>query len=300
MKQRVFLLFLSVLFVCSASAQLLWKVEGKNLAKPSYIMGTQHLAKQSFVDSVPGLRDAFAVCEQVYGELSLDALSDPVAVQRMQLAMMLPGEQTIDQVLSADEMARLNAFMTQWMGADFSNPMLQPMKRMTPAALNAQFQLLMGIKIEKGFNMEQQFDAYFLKTAAEQGKRVGGLETLEFQTQVLYGSTTLERQKEQLMCLVDNQTYMYDITKRLITAFYSQNLAAVEQVMNEKMHNSCDATPEEEEVLIYGRNADWAKRLPPIMKQGSTFVAVGVAHLPGERGLLALLKKAGYTVSPVK
>ena len=178
--------------------------------------------------------------------------------------------------------------------------MLQPMKRMTPAALNAQFQLLMGIKIEKGFNMEQQFDAYFLKTAAEQGKRVGGLETLEFQTQVLYGSTTLERQKEQLMCLVDNQTYMYDITKRLITAFYSQNLAAVEQVMNEKMHNSCDATPEEEEVLIYGRNADWAKRLPPIMKQGSTFVAVGVAHLPGERGLLALLKKAGYTVSPVK
>lgn len=300
MKQRVFLLFLSVLFVCSASAQLLWKVEGKNLAKPSYIMGTQHLAKQSFVDSVPGLRDAFAVCEQVYGELSLDALSDPVAVQRMQLAMMLPGEQTIDQVLSADEMARLNAFMAQWMGADFSNPMLQPMKRMTPAALNAQFQLLMGIKIEKGFNMEQQFDAYFLKTAAEQGKRVGGLETLEFQTQVLYGSTTLERQKEQLMCLVDNQTYMYDITKRLITAFYSQNLAAVEQVMNEKMHNSCDATPEEEEVLIYGRNADWAKRLPPIMKQGSTFVAVGVAHLPGERGLLALLKKAGYTVSPVR
>ena len=300
MKQRVFLLFLSVLFVCSASAQLLWKVEGKNLAKPSYIMGTQHLAKQSFVDSVPGLRDAFAVCEQVYGELSHDALSDPVAVQRMQLAMMLPSEQTIDQVLSADEMARLNAFMTQWMGADFSNPMLQPIKRMTPAALNAQFQLLMGIKIEKGFNMEQQFDAYFLKTAAEQGKRVGGLETLEFQTQVLYGSTTLERQKEQLMCLVDNQTYMYDITKRLITAFYSQNLAAVEQVMNEKMHNSCDATPEEEEVLIYGRNADWAKRLPPIMKQGSTFVAVGVAHLPGERGLLALLKKAGYTVSPVK
>lgn len=300
MKQRVFLLFLSVLFVCSASAQLLWKVEGKDLTKPSYIMGTQHLAKQSFVDSVSGLRDAFAVCEQVYGELSLDALSDPVAVQRMQLAMMLPGEQTIDQVLSADEMARLNAFMTQWMGADFSNPMLQPMKRMTPAALNAQFQLLMGIKIEKGFNMEQQFDAYFLKTAAEQGKRVGGLETLEFQTQVLYGSTTLERQKEQLMCLVDNQTYMYDITKRLITAFYSQNLAAVEQVMNEKMHNSCDATPEEEEVLIYGRNADWAKRLPPIMKQGSTFVAVGVAHLPGERGLLALLKKAGYTVSPVK
>ncbi|EJX05441.1 GumN protein [gut metagenome] len=147
MKQRVLLLFLSVLFVCSASAQLLWKVEGKDLAKPSYIMGTQHLAKQSFVDSVPGLRDAFAVCEQVYGELSHDALTDPVAVQRMQLAMMLPGEQTIDQVLSADEMARLNAFMTQWMGADFSNPMLQPMKRMTPAALNAQFQLLMGIKM---------------------------------------------------------------------------------------------------------------------------------------------------------
>ena len=70
--------------------------------------------------------------------------------------------------------------------------------------------------------------------------------------------------------------------------------------MDAKRGNSCDSTPEEDEVMIYGRNADWAKRLPAIMREKSTFLAVGAAHLPGERGLLQLLRAAGYTVEPVK
>ena len=70
--------------------------------------------------------------------------------------------------------------------------------------------------------------------------------------------------------------------------------------MDAKLNNTCDGTPEEKETLIYARNDNWMKQMPEIMKQKSTLFAVGAGHLPGERGLLAQLKKAGYTVEGVK
>ena len=52
--------------------------------------------------------------------------------------------------------------------------------------------------------------------------------------------------------------------------------------------------------IIYNRNKAWAEKLPAIMKAAPTFVAVGALHLPGEKGLLNLLKRQGYTVEAVK
>ena len=52
--------------------------------------------------------------------------------------------------------------------------------------------------------------------------------------------------------------------------------------------------------MIYNRNKTWAEKLPAIMKAAPTFVAVGALHLPGEKGLLNLLKRQGYTVEAVK
>ena len=52
--------------------------------------------------------------------------------------------------------------------------------------------------------------------------------------------------------------------------------------------------------LIYNRNAAWAKKLQELMPEKSLLVVVGAGHLPGERGLIDLLQKAGYTVEPMK
>ena len=75
---------------------------------------------------------------------------------------------------------------------------------------------------------------------------------------------------------------------------------AVLAVTEEKLGTSCDSTPEEEEALIYGRNSDWVEKIPAIIGDKSTLFVVGAAHLPGERGVLELLKKEGYTVEGVK
>ena len=69
---------------------------------------------------------------------------------------------------------------------------------------------------------------------------------------------------------------------------------------DEKIGNSCDSTPEENAGLVDNRNADWLTKMPEIMKKAPTFFVVGALHLPGEKGVLQLLKNAGYTVEPVK
>lgn len=293
------LIFFPLCAVC-LHAQLLWKVEGNGLSKPSYIMGTYHFAKTSFVDSVPGLRDALAESAQVYGEMNMQEEMTPANVQKMQAAMMLPGGQTLDSLLSSDQMQRLNAFLSSNLGFDLSNPMLAPMKQMTPSAINTQIQVLLCMKLEEGLNIQEQFDSYFQQEAVKMGKKTGGLETMDQQINTLLNATPLERQVVQLMCLIDNADYQKDLLKRTIKAFYAQDLDAIDAINNEKLHNTCDSTPEEDDAIIYDRNANWAKQLDALMRENPTFVAVGAAHLPGERGLLNLLRQAGYSVSAVR
>ncbi|MEL6561277.1 MAG: TraB/GumN family protein [Bacteroidota bacterium] len=41
-------------------------------------------------------------------------------------------------------------------------------------------------------------------------------------------------------------------------------------------------------------------KIGEISAEKSTFYGVGAGHLPGENGVISLLKKAGYQVTPVK
>lgn len=51
--------------------------------------------------------------------------------------------------------------------------------------------------------------------------------------------------------------------------------------------------------LIDNRNLRWVSQLRSLMAERSTFIAVGVGHLPGPKGLLNLLREAGYVVQAV-
>lgn len=282
------------------SAQLLYKISGKDLSAPSYIVGTYHVAPSSFVDSIPGIRQAMADCQQTYGELVMSQALSADSTALLQQAMMLPDSMTIDKVLSADEMNRLNAYLRKVIGVDMTNPfILQQMGRMTPSSLSTTLALLSYIKKEGKFNPEDAIDSYFQKEALAQGKVIGGLETIEFQIRMLFKGKSMERQKEELMCLVDNEM-TEELTDKVTQAYYSQDINAIMEAINMKQNNSCDPTPEEEAQLVDDRNADWAKKMPAIMRQKPTLFAVGAAHLPGPKGVLALLRNAGYQVEGVK
>lgn len=283
------------------NAQLLWKITGNGLQKPSYIIGTYHLAPVSFTDSISGLKDALAATEQVYGEIVMADMTSPENMTKMQAAMMLPDGQTLDKLYTADEMARINTLVKSVLGVELTNPMvMQQLGNLTPQALQTQLGVLIYLKKHPGFNPNESFDNYFQKEAVAKGKGVGGLETFDFQINVLFKSMSMERQKQLLLCMADNLEFNEEQTENVVKAFFAQDLDGIEKAMDAKLNNTCDGTPEEKDILIYNRNAEWMKQMPDIMKQKATFFAVGAGHLPGEKGILSLLQKAGYTVEGVK
>ena len=276
MKKMMLTLALVLTAALSSNAQLLYKISGNGLEKPSYIIGTYHLAPVSFTDSIPGLKEALNAAEQEYGELDMSDMMSAENTQKMQAAMMLPEGQTLDKLLTEEQMTRLNGMMKTLMGMDMTNPMVaQQLGKMTPKALTVQMSLLMWLKKNPNFNPQETFDGYFQEVMAGAGKPVKGFETVDFQVNALLKGTPMERQIEILMCMVDNQEWQEMMVDKIVSAFFSQDMKTIEVAFDEKLNNSCDDTPEERDRLIYSRNANWLKAMPQIMKEKSTVFAVG-------------------------
>lgn len=293
---------IALLAAGSMNAQILYKITGKDAKNASYIIGTYHLADASFTEKIPGLQTALAETEQVYGEVNMENMMQPASIQKMTAAMMLPEGQTLKTVLTPEQFGKVSAFAKELMGVGLDNDMVfSQLGKMSPKALATQFTLLLFIKNSATpFNPANGLDNFFQMQAKQNNKPIGGLETIDFQIETLYKSTPIERQVEELICLVDNKEYNLMMVQEISKAFYAQDLQAIEKAADEKLNNSCDSTPEEEETLIYGRNDNWMKLMPGIMAEKPTFFAVGALHLVGERGMLTQLQKAGYTVTPCK
>lgn len=293
---------IALLAASSMNAQILYKITGKDAKGASYIIGTYHLADASFTEKIPGLQTALAETEQVYGEVNMENTMQPASTQKMTAAMMLPEGQTLKTVLTPEQFGKVSAFAKELMGVGLDNDMVfSQLGKMSPRALATQFTLLLFMKNSTTpFNPANGIDNFFQMQAKQNNKPIGGLETIDFQIETLYKSTPIERQVEELICLVDNKEYNLMMVQEITKAFYAQDLQAIKKAADEKLNNSCDSTPEEEERIIYGRNDNWMKLMPSIMAEKPTFFAVGALHLVGERGMLAQLQKAGYTVTPCK
>lgn len=298
-------LFLSLILafgsiVCS-NAQLLYKISHKNIEKPSYIVGTYHLAPATFIDSIPGAKDVLNAVDVVCGEVVMNEMESRENQKKVQQAIMLPDGKSLTDIFTTDEMQRINDYMDNLLGMNLNNPILKSqMGKMTPMALSTQLQLVQYMKLTPKFNPLKLIDAHFQNVAKKAGKQVVALETVDFQIETLYKGATIERQKQQLLCMVDNSEYYALQMKELAAAYFAKDMQKLNEVTEEKIGNSCDSTPEEDEALIYGRNAAWVEKMPAMMENASTLFVVGAAHLPGERGVLELLKAKGYTVEAVK
>ena len=300
--KRIFIVFAIAVFtaVC-VNAQLLYRISGNGLEKPSYVVGTYHLAPASFVDSIPGAREVLASVEQVCGELDMRDVQSPDSLAKLTEAMRLPDGKFLKDILGEEEMAKLNGYMMTVMGVNFTNPMVESqLGRLSPAAIQNQLQLLQYIKLTPGFNPAALVDVYFQTEAMKAGKPVIGFETMDMQIAVLYKGTSLERQKELLMCMIDNQEYTIQQMRGIADAYFAQDMERLVEVADESVGNNCDSTPEEKDALIYDRNADWVGKFPAIAGEKATLFVVGALHLPGERGLLQLLRNSGYTVDGLK
>lgn len=304
MKKALFSIVCALFTIVSANAQLLYKISGKGLDEPSYIVGTFHLAPASFAESIPGAERVLASVEQVCGEVDMKEMESMENIQKTMEAMMLPDGQTLSDILTTEEMDKLNAYLRKIVGVDLTNPMLaEQMGKMTPISLSTTLELMTFMKETPGFNPAALIDSYFQKEAIKKGKPAIGFETIDFQIQVLYKSCSIDRQKEALFCLIDNDETYSELQKELTNAYFSQDLEGLQTVMEKEYSMDCgneEETEKETELVLYGRNEDWINKMPAIMSEKSTLFVVGAGHLPGERGVLKLLKDNGYKVKAVK
>ena len=277
-----------------AQSQLLWKISGNGLQQPSYIFGTYHLSPLSIKDSIASLPQAMQDIRQVYGELVMADMMKPEFLAQMQQQTMLPNDTTLKSLFTPEELEVVSRAVTEYLQVDIAL-----LDRMKPAALFQQLTVLFYMKHTPGYNPQEQLDASFQQEATEQGKKVGGLETAQSQVDILFNKP-LRRQAEDLYCFVSDPDKVERQAKEIIAAYTAQDLDKMLQLMEEKEGTSCDPTPEEMAQLLYDRNQAWVKQMPAIMQAAPTLFVVGAGHLPGEQGVLALLKAQDYTVEPMK
>lgn len=286
---------LTLLTVSSLSAQIFYKIEGNGLKEPSYIFGTHHLAPLSVIDQIPGCREALQAAGQVVGEIDM-TINQMELAQKMQPFMIAPADSTLSKVFTPDELKIVGDEFKKW--APMPGMTVEMLDMMRPMVITSMMSIGMVQKALPGYNPAEQLDSYFQATAKENGKTIKGLETPEFQAKLLYTYIPVSEQAKALLELAKDPSDSMNKSKQLNELYLAQDLDGLLQLTNTEDGESNEGAFME--ALVDMRNANWIKELPAIMAENASFIAVGALHLPGENGVLEGLRKAGYTVTPIK
>lgn len=81
----------------------------------------------------------------------------------------------------------------------------------------------------------------------------------------------------------------------LYTLYKAQNLTGIDSLVSSEA-----SFQKMEHLLLSKRNHDWLPKIENLIKGQPGFIAVGCAHLPGNEGLITLLRKQGYTLEPIR
>lgn len=289
-------LVLGLLLVATAvHAQLLWKVTGNGLGRPSYILGTHHMAPSTMIDQIKGMNEAIAGCDIVVGEVEKDSLMSPEVQARMAQAMVAPLDSTLDKVLTPADYGIVEKVFNKYFGT--LGMKLKQVNNLKPSAISTQMQAMQAIKYFPNFDANSLIDVMVQTRANEAGRPSVGLENVDEQINLLFNGSIANQAKGLVEACKQDEFFQVQ-SAALADAYLAQDLDKLLAVMTDATMGG--DSEEEMEVLIYSRNRSWAEKLKVIMPERACLVCVGAGHLPGEQGLLQLLRNAGYTVEPMQ
>ncbi|MBR3728032.1 MAG: TraB/GumN family protein [Muribaculaceae bacterium] len=289
-------LVLGLLLVATAvHAQLLWKVTGNGLGRPSYILGTHHMAPSTMIDQIKGMNEAIAGCDIVVGEVEKDSLMSPEVQARMAQAMVAPLDSTLDKVLTPADYSIVEKVFNKYFGT--LGMKLKQVNNLKPSAISTQMQAMQAIKYFPNFDANSLIDVMVQTRANEAGRPSVGLESVDEQINLLFNGSIANQAKGLVEACKQDEFFQVQ-SAALADAYLAQDLDKLLAVMTDATMGG--DSEEEMEVLIYSRNRSWAEKLKVIMPERACLVCVGAGHLPGEQGLLQLLRNAGYTVEPMQ
>ena len=265
---------------------LLWKVEGNGLEKPSWIFGTIHMLCKDDAVLSDNMRQVIRDCDVVYMEMDLDNIFEMMGAFSK---LKMTGDTTLRDLLSEKDYSKVKAYFEE-KSTLLPFSVLETYKPMMASSLLSEGDL----PCEGATSMEQ----IIMGAAKQQGKKIKGLETMAQQAGFL-DSIPYKYQAAELVKYIDSagtDNGQNTMMNQLFDAYRNQDLKKLEDLMLDSDAGMSSFS----DILLYRRNANWVIKLKTLMTDKSLLVAVGAGHLPGEKGVISLLRKAGYTVTPVE
>lgn len=279
----LFSLLFTIILLQGAGAQrlensLLWKIEGKNI-QPSYLFGTFHMLSGKDFVMKKKVSDAFNKTEQLVLELKMD---NPLLQLEMLKYVAMKDSMTIDQLVDSVDYRLLDQALKESVGMGIV--MFNTFKPM----------MIGSMLILKYIDGEpSSFDMTLAAMAKEKDMPVFGLETLKYQMNI-FDEIPYEEQVKDLMEMVKEEEKMTRMFEKMVSVYIKEDINGLHALTLE------DAASEKEiEMLLNKRNREWVSKIENLAAEKPAFIGVGAAHLGGEKGLVILLRKAGYTVTAV-
>ena len=274
------LVFVSVQFSHAQQLEksLLWKIEGNDI-NTSYLFGTFHMLSKSDFVMKEKVTEAFNKTEQLVMELKMD---NPLIQMEMLKYMSMKDGMTLDKLVDSVDYKKLDAALKESVGVG-----IQMFNTFKPLLVGT----FLVLKYIEG--NPESFELTLTAMAKEKEMEIAGLETIAYQMGI-FDQIPYEDQAKDLMEMVLEEEKMRKLYNRMIATYNMEDIDALNKLTRE------DAGSEKElELLLVKRNKEWISEIDKFAKEKPTFFGVGAAHLGGKEGLVMLLRKNGYSVSPV-
>ncbi|REG88152.1 TraB/GumN family protein [Winogradskyella sediminis] len=276
----LFLLFLTPLSYAQNqdAYSLLWKIEGNNLASPSYLFGTMHIDDARVFNFSDAVMPAIESVDYFALEINADSLMTAITER----TYTITANDFFKNLLAPRDYRRLlKRFKTI---NDFS---LEDSEIMSPDDVLS----MLIPDIDKVDDKSTFVDFYLLGQAQTMNKTIIGLEDIDDQI-YYFDRLSDEEKREEILSYLDVDIDSINRTKEIMTTVYATgDLTKIAEFVerNDMIDNS-----------MLSRNKVMKTSIINTMKNGSLFAGIGAAHLVGEGNVIELLQKEGYNVSVVE
>lgn len=260
---------------------LLWRISGNGLKKDSYLFGTMHITDKRVFYFTDSLYYFLEKAEGFAAELDL------TTVLNSYFSEFLNKDE--DENSAGNKKLLIDSVdkkLIEKYKLKLERKLKKPINKITIKEIEKYKDGWMDEFIRNG-EMRTLMDAYLFDLAEKQGKWVGGIEDPEDQFN-LEEQQTLE---DKLKLLTSEFYSEKQQIEWMIRTYINQDLQAID--LSERIWQGS-----KDQILIQ-RNYKMARRIDSLSAIRSTLFAVGAAHIPGDEGLVSLLRKKGFSVTPV-
>ena len=270
-----------------------YRIAGPGRA-PSFLYGTMHLSDPR-LDLSPMAKARFASARTLVIETtdSLDSTAAAATLLARPDLLYLPPGKKIDDLLDQEQSAVVDAGLERRHIPPASVATLQPwflaVSLMLPECETA--------RLAAG---DKPLDLKLAAAAKAVDKPVLGLETGAEQLEAL-ASMSMALQLASLTSTLALGDRLPDLFETMTQLYLGGRIALItplsEALLPPETEKAAHDAAEFEQRLVTDRNERMTERLLPLLQEGSAFVAVGALHLPGDQGLVALLRAKGFQLT---